>query len=347
MGRVTNSDSEIDAPVRFCTLADARYYLGLVALVNSLRLQGHNEPISVLDLGLTAAQRANLAGECEFVEVPPGPPRHPWLLEPVACRADAAEIVVYVDADIIVTRPLHDLIARARSGHIVVFPDELPERWFAEWQEIFDLPQLPRRQVYVNAGFLAVSTVRHPTLLDEWARCCDTIIGYPTASDDYRNIVTPVGLSSQDALNAVLMSEVREVALDVQPFGAEVQKPQLRRAKVHDVHTLRCTFDGRPVTLLHHWGARKPWETKVRGNTLNAYSTCLRRLLVANDVAVPIDPHEVPRWLRPGPVGAVAHALIRYALPVARRAVAPLRRRGAHPAETPPVVPATVDAANR
>lgn len=347
MGKVASSDSEADTPVRFCTLADANFYPGLVALVNSLRLQGHDDPISVLDLGLTPGQRATLAGECEFVAVPPGPPRHPWLLEPVACRARSAEIVVYIDADIIVTRPLHDLIERARSGHVVAFPDELPERWFAEWQDIFDLPRAPRHQVYVNAGFLAVSTVRHPTLLDEWARCCEAIIGRPTVRDDRRNVLTPVGLSSQDALNAILMSEIAEAALDVQPFGAEVQKPQLRQAKVHDVHTLWCTFEGRPVTLLHHWGVRKPWNTTVRGYTVNAYSTCLRRLLVADDVAVPVDPREVPRWLRPGPVGVVAHALLHHALPAARRVVAPLRRRGTHPAEGPPVVPVTVDASNR
>ena len=347
MGRVTTSESVIDAPVRFCTLADARYYPGLVALVNSLRLQGHDDPIRVLDLGLTAAQRATLAPECEFLPVPPGRPRHPWLLEPVSCLGALAEVVVYIDADIIVARPLHDLIARARSGHIVVFPDERSERWFAEWQDTFDLPQPPRRQVYVNAGFLAVSTQRHPTLLQEWARCCEVIIGRPTVRDDGRNILTPVGLSSQDALNAVLMSEVPEVALDVQPFGAEVQKPQLRQAKVDDTRTLRCTFAGRPVTLLHHWGVRKPWSSTVRSYTVNAYSTCLRRLLVANDVAVPVDPREVPRWLRPGPVGAVAHALIHHALPAARRVVTPLRRRGVHPSESPPVVPVAVDASNR
>jgi len=258
-------------------------------------------------------------------------------------------MVVYLDADIIVTRPLHDLIARARSGSIVVFPDEQPDRWFAEWQEIFDLPHPPRHQVYVNAGFLAVSTERHPTLLDEWGRCCEAIIGRPTVRDDRKNVLTPVGLSSQDALNALFMSAIPEAALDVQPFGAEVQKPQLRLARVHDTRTLECTFDGRPVTLLHHWGIRKPWNTTVRGYTVNAYSTCLRRLLVANDVAVPVDPREVPRWLRPGPMGAVAHAMIHHALPAARRVLVPLRRRGSHPAEDPVAVPvpATADAPNR
>ena len=53
------------APVGFFTIADATYFLGLVALVNSLRLQGHADPITVLDLGLRAEQREALKTECD------------------------------------------------------------------------------------------------------------------------------------------------------------------------------------------------------------------------------------------------------------------------------------------
>ena len=45
----------------FYCVADERYFLGAVGLINSLRLVGHTEPIFLLDCGLTAAQR-RLAG---------------------------------------------------------------------------------------------------------------------------------------------------------------------------------------------------------------------------------------------------------------------------------------------
>ena len=294
MGRVTTSDSEIDATVRFCTLADARYYPGLVALVNSLRLQGHDDPIRVLDLGLTPDQRATLAPECEFLAIPPGQPRHPWLLEPVSCLAARAEVVVYIDADIIVARPLHDLIERARVGEVVVFPDAQPDRWFAEWRELFELSAPVRHETYVNAGFLAVSTRCFPVLLARWARSCELIIGRPTVRDDPTAMNSPLGLSSQDALNALLMSEVPAAAIDLQPIGKEAHRRHLPGVKVCDVRTLECSFEGSPTTLLHHWGQPKPWDYAARGYTVNAYSTCLRRLLVGKDVAVQINPREVP-----------------------------------------------------
>jgi len=346
MGRVT-PEGNSGADVRFCTLADARYFPGLVALVNSLRLLGHHEPISVLDLGLTDAQRAALAPECDFVPVPPGPPRHAWLLEPVASLARPAEVVVYLDADIIVTRPLHDLIERARLGKVVVFPDTQADRWFAEWRELFELTQPPRRQVYVNAGFLAVSTRRFPVLLPRWAHACELIIGRPTVKDDPEAMDSPIGLSSQDALNALLMSEVPTGAIDLQPAGAEVHRRQLPLVQVRDVRTLECSFEGNPTTLLHHWGAPKPWDHAARGYMVNAYSTCLRRLLVEQDVAVRINPREVPHWLRPGLWGRVAHFAVRHSVPAARRLRERLRRRAPQPGEPVPLVLVPADASNR
>ena len=44
-------------PARFYCVADERYFLGAVGMINSLRLQGHAEPIHVLDCGLRPGQR--------------------------------------------------------------------------------------------------------------------------------------------------------------------------------------------------------------------------------------------------------------------------------------------------
>src|SRR3954466_9810076 len=90
---------ERDPPdVRFFTIADADYYLGLVALVNSLRLHGHTDPISVLDVGLTEAQRSEISAECDVVRLPSGAPRNPWLLHPLVCQLQLAETTVYIDS---------------------------------------------------------------------------------------------------------------------------------------------------------------------------------------------------------------------------------------------------------
>ena len=45
----------------FYTVADARFWLGAVALVNSLRLVGHKEPVVVLDLGTRTSTAASSA----------------------------------------------------------------------------------------------------------------------------------------------------------------------------------------------------------------------------------------------------------------------------------------------
>ena len=63
----------------FYCVADERYFLGAVGLVNSLRLVGHAEPIYLLDCGLTDAQRELLGRRGELVDGARG------------CAADAAE----------------------------------------------------------------------------------------------------------------------------------------------------------------------------------------------------------------------------------------------------------------
>ena len=41
----------------FYCVADARYFLGAVGMINSLRVLGHEETVYVLDCGLTDGQR--------------------------------------------------------------------------------------------------------------------------------------------------------------------------------------------------------------------------------------------------------------------------------------------------
>src|SRR5687768_14370564 len=91
----------------FC-VCDARYFLGAVAMINSLRHHGHGEPIRLLDLGLEPWQRDVLAAEAEIVAAPTE--TAPWLAKTIAPLANPAETTVLIDCDVIVTRPLGELL---------------------------------------------------------------------------------------------------------------------------------------------------------------------------------------------------------------------------------------------
>jgi hypothetical protein len=302
-----------DVPaLAFCTIADAAYFPGVVALVNSLRLQGHHEPLTILDLGLTAPQRDQLRGTCEFVT--PAQPRHPWLLAPHALLAARADVSVYLDADVLVTAPLHDVLDDARAGKLCAFPDSLADRWFAEWEQRFDLPDAPRRQPYRNAGFVALAPAAFPGLLERWAELCDRLAGarIDELAVDY---TSPTGLPDQDAFNALLMTEVHpEQLASSDPARISQGNGELAATRVVDPRAVVCERDGRRVLLLHSFSAPKPWEPSARGYLPDtAYLRCLRRLLVGPDLAVRTgasasDGPGAPSaaWLAPGLRGALA-----------------------------------------
>ena len=69
---------------RFFTISDARFFVGTVLLLNSLRLTGHDHELVVLDRGLTDSQRARLAEHRVVFEQHADRSTHPWLLKPVA-----------------------------------------------------------------------------------------------------------------------------------------------------------------------------------------------------------------------------------------------------------------------
>lgn len=76
----------------------------------------------------------------------------PYLLNPTGT-------VIIIDSDMIVTRSLEEIINLTKQGKICAFPDPEDERWFSQWQQLFDLPNVPRNQIYVNASFVALSTI--------------------------------------------------------------------------------------------------------------------------------------------------------------------------------------------
>ena len=108
---------ELSSRAAFYCVSSAEYFLGAVAMINSLRLNGHREPIYLLDAGLSDDQRQLLAAEVTIVKAPDGV--EPFMLKAVAPLAHPAEVVVLIDADMIVTRNLGELIERAHGSRII------------------------------------------------------------------------------------------------------------------------------------------------------------------------------------------------------------------------------------
>jgi hypothetical protein len=60
----------LSGEVTFFTLSDERFFVGTTLLVNSLRLNGHDDEVMVMDLGLADAQRAALERVATLVDKP-------------------------------------------------------------------------------------------------------------------------------------------------------------------------------------------------------------------------------------------------------------------------------------
>jgi hypothetical protein len=280
----------------FYCVADDRYFLGAVGLVNSLRLVGHDEPIRLLDCGLTDEQRALLESEVELVDAPADAP--PTLLKTIAPLAHRADPVVLIDTDLVVTRPLTELIERAGRGEVVGFRNDV-DRFVEEWGELLELGEVPRRPYLAFAlvcmdgptadGVLRLVADRQQRIDFErstWGRHDE---GYPLLYAD------------QDVLNAVLASNVeadRIAALDARLAPV----PPFTGLRISDERSLRCAYDdGVEPYVVHHFIV-KPWLEPTHHGV---YSRLLRRLLVGDDVAIRVPEPDIPLRLRTGPLAYV------------------------------------------
>jgi hypothetical protein len=275
----------------FYMVADSRHYVGLVALINSLRLVGHDEPIYVGDCGLAPVESGRLAEHVTLV--PAGGAKAPHLVKTVAPLTYPADVLILVDTDVIVTRPLTPLIDSAGEGKLVAFADRVSHRFDAAWSGLLELGEL-RRQPYVNSGLVLAERGLGTSLLEHVAAGCDrveverTVIGNGTP--DY-----PFYYLDQDVFNALLATyppeQLKLVEHRLAPF------PPFPGLTMVDEATLRCSYDdgGEPFAL-HHI-TRKPWLTATRWNL---YSRLLARLVLAEDAALRLRSDELPLRLRPG-----------------------------------------------
>lgn len=307
-GRAYRS-SDVTETTFYCTVADRHVFPGVVGLLNSLRLTGVCEPLRVLDAGLTAEQRRLLEDRCTVSRPPAGASGHPALLKPLVPPPGIEGTLVFLDSDLIVTDSPDRIVQMARRGSICAFADPEQGRRVDAWAEIFDLRADLRRETYVSSHLVAFSTIHWPDLLPRWAQACRRIrdrrvltVGDPGS---------PVHAADQDALNALLMSEIPPGAVTLLPSDLRVQGPlEARMTSVIDPISLHCEHAGHRPAIIHIGGKRipKPWQPAARSWVRrDAYTRLLRRLLHGRDVALPLsDRAGLPLWLAGGTRGAVA-----------------------------------------
>jgi hypothetical protein len=279
----------------FYSIADANGFLGVVGLLNSLRLVGHEQPFFLLDCGLTDEQRELLLPHAQVVAAPRA--GHPTLLKPTLPLARPSDVMVLLDGDVIVTRNLGELIAVAAGGLVVAFENDV-DRHRPEWGPRLGLGPLPRRP-YVNAGHLILPPDHGKRLLEDLERGIARV-GLEEklllGDDMYaKPLEDALFYADQDVLNAILAARVPEESMclldsRLAPF------PPFAGLRA-DPETLRCEHeDGSSPFLLHHV-LRKPWLAALPESV---YALLLRRLLTWPDVPVRLPRHVVPLRLREG-----------------------------------------------
>jgi hypothetical protein len=281
----------------FYCVADERYFLGAVGLVNSLRLAGHAETIYVLDCGLTPAQRDRLESQAVLVPGPRGAP--PWLLKTIAPLEHPAEIRVLIDVDMVVTCGFGPLLEEARKGSVVAFCNDT-DRFVPEWGELLELGPLERRP-YVSSGLVVLGGDEGAEvldLLDHRQRRVDIEQGfYGRRVEGY-----PFLFPEQDVLNAILCARP-DPARTVRLPNRLAAVPPYRGVRTIDLDAMRCAYpDGVEPYVLHQF-VRKPWLDRIHHGI---YSRFLVRALLGEDVAIGVDETELPLRMRRGLAGAAA-----------------------------------------
>jgi hypothetical protein len=281
----------------FYCVADQRYFLGAVGLVNSLRLIGHDEPVYVLDCGLSDEQRELLGGEAELVPGPRDAPAH--VLKAIAPLAHPADVMVLIDTDMIVTRSLAPLIRRAAEGKVVAFRDR-QQRFVPEWGELLGLGDA-RAGPYVSSGLVICERALGKPVL-ELLDGLQSKVDFELTFWRRRVRDYPFLYADQDLLNAILRTRVEADRL-VPLEHRLAPTPPFEGLSLVDREGIRCAYrDGTEAYLLHHY-ARKPWLVRTRSNV---YSRLLTRMLLAPDVVMRLEPDQLPPRLRTGFAGRAA-----------------------------------------
>jgi hypothetical protein len=301
---------EVNPPVRFFTSADSRFFVGAAAMLSSLAASGNRGDAFVVDVGLRPEQRERLSQIAEVLTLPPAlSGLHPLFAKLTADVFWSDGVVVLLDSDMVVTSPLDRLVEQAAAGKIAVHPDhEITRgRQFPEMVTTFELKSPLRPQRTVNTSPLALSLDHWPNFLERWRRACERL-----PPDWPERGFGPLGLADQDALNAILMSEVAPEAIWIGPETSTVHADELVAVQIVDAETLTCLHRGERPVVLHYGLSPKAWHAEGwrRVRAADAYIRMLRRLLFARDAGIRMRRREVPIWLRPGTLGRLAAFLL-------------------------------------
>jgi hypothetical protein len=102
--------------------------------------------------------------------------------------------------------------------------------------------------------------------------------------------------ADQDVLNAILATRLEPERLDALDFHL-APTPPFTGLRVDYERSLRCSYaDGTEPFLVHHHVVR-PWLEPTHHGV---YSRLLRRLLLADDVAIQVPERALPSWMRSG-----------------------------------------------
>jgi hypothetical protein len=281
-------------PCAFYLISDSRFFIGAVAVLNSLRLVGHDEPVFVVDAGLTKWQRDALSPHVELIVARNGV--SPTMMKMVGPLGKPADVAVLVDADVIIVRPLTELIEIAASGRLVAFVNNEPnhDRFFPDWSSVLGLGPL-RRQPYMAAGQVVVPATLSKRLFEPW-QAGQTKVDVDRTILRRGKLSDPFYFADMDVFNAVVSSRIEphEIVMLENRFAAV---PPFRDLELIDRERLLVRYpNGERPFLLHHIMA-KPWLKPTR---TNLYSLLLPRVLLAPDVALKLEPEQVPLRLREG-----------------------------------------------
>ena len=216
---------------------------------------------------------------------------------------DPAEVMILIDADMIVTRSLAELIAEAAADRVIAFRNDRP-RFVAQWGELLELGTATPRP-YVSSGLVVLGGETGSEvlrLLDDRQRRVDmdrTLFGRNEA--DY-----PFLYPEQDVLNAILCTRVDADRVDALE-NRLAPNPPFAGLRLADEATLRCEYaDGTQPYVLHHFH-RKPWLAPMYHGL---FSRLLARLLLGPDVALRPPADQVPLRMRRGPIARVERARV-------------------------------------
>lgn len=299
--------------VAFYCVCDQKHFLGLVALVNSLRLQGHDDKVYVLDCGFEPWQRAVLAQEREVAVFKVGSATHPMLLKTMLPLAHPARTMILVDVDVILTGRLDSLVEQVeRSGKALLFPNDRIDRFHPAWELLGFGPPTPH--TYVASGQMILPVEDGGRILTLWAQGLRRLSAEPELAGSGLSEEDAFFFPDMDVLNALIGPAIQPDSFMLADAATTAYWP-FEGVRVSDLERLGVeSADGSRPVLLHHI-LDKPWNGLVAPN---AYSRLMTRLLCDRDVALRTPHRRIPFALRGGIGGGAARSYVKTRLRLRR-----------------------------